>query len=193
MMQECSAFTFNCCRWRCSCKLLYNPFIFWLWKSLLGLALPGSPFPVEFKGGYDQRSNLHSLCTQWGMYDTILSITSWPSERFKNSSFDGTHCTVTLSECNGTSFISIGFSFAQNRMFCLLTYPLKLKCASSDIINPPRKSGSSSFWRSHSQNWTLRSKSPGCSFWQIWILYGCKNNFFYHSASRPIAGSQLLG
>ena len=34
----------------------------------------GSSFPVDFRESYDRRVNLHSLCTWWGMYDTILSF-----------------------------------------------------------------------------------------------------------------------
>ena len=65
-------------------------------------------------------------------------------------------------------------------MFCLLTHPLSSKWASSDTIKVWLKFElSACFCKNHSQNATRRSKSPSCNFWQICILYGCIDNFFF--------------
>ena len=63
-------------------------------------------------------------------------------------------------EWNLPDFFRILF-FARNLKFCLLTLSSYEKCASSDVMRFPRKSGSSSaFSLSYLQNLNLRSKSP---------------------------------
>ena len=53
----------------------FNIHIFSVFESIrTRLGASGSSFPVEIKLSYDRSLNLHSLCTRWGMYDTILII-----------------------------------------------------------------------------------------------------------------------